>query len=411
MSSENLLFHKVDSFSVQEHQRTLMQRAIAGIEENRLLNSNADDLAVYFAEQYSVNVPILDEEGMHVDQCEVQIDVSQHHDRYISDRSRAFYVTGTRITVWVPFEGDEAMFYVRPNTFNYNPPRATIANQSVIFNYEGTNLGTEQVKQEIERWLSSVKDYLAWQQDTFKGFNNTLLREAQKSIENRREKLLADQNLVSGLGIPLRRRANELRTYTAPEVKRKVAPKLPTATTGQYKPEPVLEMAEYEHILSVVQSMVKVMERSPSAFCSLDEEAIRTHFLVQLNGHYEGQATGETFNYSGKTDILIRSGDRNVFIAECKVWAGPAKLTEAIEQLLGYLSWRDSKAALFIFNRNKDFSRVLDAIPKTAQAHPNFRKDLGSQGNTDFRYVFRHSDDNAKDLTMTILAFDIPRVE
>jgi hypothetical protein len=72
--------------------------------------------------------------------------------------------------------------------------------------------------------------------------------------------------------------------------------------------------------------MVHVMERSPSAFHHMDEEALRTHFLVQLNGHYEGQATGETFNYEGKTDILVRSGDRNIFIAECKFWGGPKKL-------------------------------------------------------------------------------------
>ena len=53
--------------------------------------------------------------------------------------------------------------------------------------------------------------------------------------------------------------------------------------------------------------MAQVMERSPSAFSTMDEESLRSHFLVQLNGHYEGQATGETFNYEGKTDILIRS--------------------------------------------------------------------------------------------------------
>jgi hypothetical protein len=28
------------------------------------------------------------------------------------------------------------------------------------------------------------------------------------------------------------------------------------------------------------------------------------HFLVQLNGQYEGQATGETFNFEGKTDMI-----------------------------------------------------------------------------------------------------------
>ena len=146
-----------------------------------------------------------------------------------------------------------------------------------------------------------------------------------------------------------------------------------------------------------------------STFHDIDEEGLRTHFLVQLNGHYEGQATGETLNYQGKTDILIRSSDRNVFVAECKFWGGPARLTETIDQLLGYLSWRDSKAAVLLFNRNKDFSKVLAAIPSTVKAHPNYQSEKGKRGETGFRYTFRHKDDAAKVLHVTVMAFDIPR--
>lgn len=73
--------------------------------------------------------------------------------------------------------------------------------------------------------------------------------------------------------------------------------------------------------------MVLVMERSPHAFAKMGEEDLRTHFLVQLNGLYEGQATGETFNFEGKTDILIRVEGKNIFIAECKFWTGPKRIT------------------------------------------------------------------------------------
>ena len=117
-------------------------------------------------------------------------------------------------------------------------------------------------------------------------------------------------------------------------------------------------MDDYEYILSVLSNMVIVMERSPRAFRDMSEEDLRTHFLVPLNGHYEGQATGETFNYEGKTDILIRVDGRNIFIAECKFWTGPKGLTKALDQLLGYTSWRDTKAALLIFNRGRNMSTV-----------------------------------------------------
>lgn len=42
----------------------------------------------------------------------------------------------------------------------------------------------------------------------------------------------------------------------------------------------------YEHVLTVVQNMTQVMERSPSEFANMGEEALRRHYLVQLNGHF-----------------------------------------------------------------------------------------------------------------------------
>ena len=80
-------------------------------------------------------------------------------------------------------------------------------------------------------------------------------------------------------------------------------------------------MEEYEEILRIMRNMVQGMELSPRAFVGMQEEDLRTHFLVQLNAQYEGQATGETFNFEGKTDILIRVQGKNIFIAECKFWA------------------------------------------------------------------------------------------
>jgi hypothetical protein len=41
---------------------------------------------------------------------------------------------------------------------------------------------------------------------------------------------------------------------------------MPKASTAPYKPEPVLSMEDYDHILSVISNMAHVMERSPSAF-------------------------------------------------------------------------------------------------------------------------------------------------
>ena len=140
----------------------------------------------------------------------------------------------------------------------------------------------------------------------------------------------------------------------------------------------------------------------------MGEEDLRQHFLVQLNGQYEGQATGETFNYEGRTDILVRVQGRNTFIAECKFWRGSADLKNAIDQLLGYTSWRDTKAALLIFNRDTVMSTVLKNVPVAVQGHPNWKSNYDCDQETGFRCAFTHRDDPGKTITLTVLVFNVP---
>ena len=191
-------------------------------------------------------------------------------------------------------------------------------------------------------------------------------------------------------------------------MKRTITPKLPPASTVPYKPEPVLDIQEYEHILSVVSNMVMVMERSPKAFKNMKEEDLRQHFLVQLNGHYEGQATGETFNFEGKTDILIRADGKNIFIAECKFWKGSKAFKESIDQLLSYSTWRDTKTALLVFNRDTEMSTVLKSIPEVVKDHPKYKSSRDYDSETGFRYTLSHRDDANREIVLTVLVFNIP---
>jgi hypothetical protein len=157
-----------------------------------------------------------------------------------------------------------------------------------------------------------------------------------------------------------------------------------------------------------MSNMAQVMELNPRTFLEVDEEGLRSHFLVQLNGVFPGQATGETFNVQGKTDILIRVEGRNFFIAECKFWKGEKALLETIDQLLSYLSWRDTRAAVLVFNRNAEFSAVLTKIAESVPKHPNFKRDLGRSGESTFRYVFAQPNDANRETTLAVLAFDVP---
>lgn len=150
-----------------------------------------------------------------------------------------------------------------------------------------------------------------------------------------------------------------------------------------------------------------MMERSPVPK-PMDEETLRQHFLVQLNAQFEGKATGETFNMGGKTDILLREGDRNVFIAEYRFWKGP-RPSEAIDQLLGYATWRDSKTAILVFNRGVETSTVLSGIDGVAKGHGNFKRTANWPCESGLRYVFHSNGDKNRELTLTVLVFHVPK--
>lgn len=406
---DEFLFHGPEWFAVAEHQKHSLQSEIDAIDGNRLLNTSVDDLCAYFEEKFRINVPVLQEDRIVVGQEETKIDVSQDPMRFIRDRSRPFYIPGTLVEVTVPFSGDSEAFKIRPTTFTTTLPRGKVNNNSLVIRVMGADLKPEQVRAAIDRTLGEIKQYLEWLHGNASGFNEGIRQLASEQLNRRRQKLLSDQSLVANLGFPLKQRTDGPRTYTAPNVRRRITPTMPPASAAPYEPEPTLSNEDYEHILSVLNNMALVMERSPSAFMEMDEETLRTHFLVQLNGHYEGQATGETFNYEGKTDILIRANGKNIFIAECKNWDGAKKFAETIDQLLGYVSWRDTKTAIIIFNRNRNFSRVLGAIPSAVRSHENFKREVDDNGEGRSRFVFAHRDDRNRELILTVMAFDVPQ--
>ena len=404
----DLLFYENDLRSVLTRQEQAFTNGIDALNEEHVLNTSPEDLRNYFVEKYTVNVPEIDESRIHVDYGDAKVGISHRFEYFVSDRSRPAYVTGTRLIFYVPFTGDYKLFQFKPSSFNLNPPRAAVKKDELVFVYDRTTQDAQNIEVEFERDKENVKGYLEWIARDVEQFNSTIREKASQHIGARREKLLQDRGLVEKLGFPLRRRTGVPATYVSPEVKRRVVPQLPPVSTEPYKPDPTVDTAEYEHILSVISNMVVVMEQSPQAFKSMGEENLRHHFLVQLNGQYEGQATGETFNCEGKTDILIRADGKNIFIAECKFWSGPSGLRSALDQLLGYTSWRDTKTALLIFNRDRGMSTVLKKIPEVVKAHPSHKRDLAYDSETGFRYIFGHRDDVNREIILTVLAFEVP---
>ena len=158
------------------------------------------------------------------------------------------------------------------------------------------------------------------------------------------------------MGVPIKKSGGVSSTFSVPTpaTRKQISVEKPVVSESGFSPEPSLNMNAYNQILQLIHDVGKQFERLPSLYSGKEEEHLRDHFLMMLEPNFEGSATGETFNKTGKTDILLRHEGSNVFIAECKFWKGKKVFLDTISQLLGYLTWRDSKASVIMFVPNKD---------------------------------------------------------
>jgi hypothetical protein len=382
--------------------------------QNSILGIPPDDLAESIASRHLVQPVEFDDDGIYADHQETTISVKDLGERFFYSEDTVT-VPATRVTFHVPFTGDPRLLLLQGSSISSMMPRAIVGDGVLTFEYE-RRAGDEnaaQLKAEFEKSLHQTKGFATQNSNEAKRHNEQLVGAVKAAIEARREKLLKAQNMAANLGYPLKRRADAPTTYTVPQKRKPIVPvkTSPAAAQGvpAFKPEPTLDVAEYENILRIIEGMATVLERSPKPFAKMKEEDLRTHFLVQLNGQYEGNATGETFNMEGKTDILIRVENQNIFIGECKFWHGPQQFTETINQLLGYTSWRDTKTALVIFNRDAQTSGVVAQIPGLLAAHPNFKRAVPQDGETRFRAVLHQNGDTNREIIVTVLVFDVPK--
>jgi len=406
------LFVQQELRSVLAIKRHELLSEIDALGEDSILKTDREKLCEYFRQKYSLEAPTVSKEFPEIiDRREIKLAGGAYARIPI-----AGHISATEIVFSLAIEGDHKLFHYAPSSTSSVPPHGEAGDGDLfseardgelVFSMVSLTETPDQIRAEADRNVATIRQYLSWMAIDLDRFNKEIRTATREKIESRSQRIKKDQALIEGVGYPIRRRSDEVASYAVPTVRRKVIPNLPAAGTAS-KPEPFLELKDYDDILNTLHNMATVMERSPSAFAGLNEEAIRWLFLIPLNGLYEGQATGETFNFNGKTDILIRINGRNIFVAECAIWRGPAYLSQKVDQLLGYATWRDSKLALLIFNKDRELTKILASMGEVLKQHHNFKRELTRSSKTEFRCVLAHRDDPERDLILTVCAFEVP---
>ena len=344
-----------------------------------------------------------------MEQKEVQVDVSHDRRRFFSREQRTpFFIPGTQVDIEIPFEGEEWIFRYQTNPFSFNLPAANVLQGRLRLTItQPHDSEPELFKTEYEQEIKLIREHIERANRQVVNYNEGLCKLSKQEVSLRRDRLKRHGNIATILNIPLATRPGAP-SIEPVKVEFRRPRALPVPSSTKRTPEPGITEENFEYILSCIRHQGRTFERTPSTYAVHGEEDIRNIILAHLNGYFKGDAVGEAFRYSGKTDICIEQRNRAAFVGECKLWSGPASLTAALDQLLGYLTWRDSKAALIIFNmRNKDFENIIKAIPTSLKKHPLFHSEVPCEEDGEWRTRMYNGKNKGQIVTVHTFVFNL----
>jgi hypothetical protein len=412
---ENLLFYEE---SLYEQLQTRQKRAAGTVDEipqQQLLISTDEQLIAYVEARLRVEPVELHEEARSMRQEECQIDVSGDPRRHFRhDRRGPFYIPGTRVAVTIPFTGEAWIFRYRTSSYwsvfphgDVKEARGGQPSQLTITIEQTHDTDQEQFKKTFEDEVDLIHGYIGYAKNEVEAYNSQLPGVIRSLVQHRRQRLEQHKGIAALLDIPLQNKPG-IPTLEPVRVEVRALPKLPVPPKTGLQPEPGITLETYERVLSVIRHEARTYETTPGTYAKLDEEELRSVILAHLNGHFQGDAAGEVFRRNGKTDICIQEKNRAAFVGECKVWQGAGQVSAALDQLLGYLTWRDSKAAFVMFNKGvNDFSSILETLPKAVSEHRCFIRWLECDQPGEWRASMRSIEDEGRTVTVHVFAINI----
>jgi hypothetical protein len=288
-------------------------------------------------------------------------------------------------------------------------PAGRVGEDELLLPIEFARDAKPDIDGQVNAFIGSVSQYLGWARAQIDSFNSSLEQQATRAIEARRRRIEERDAHLATSSIP-ERRPSGAKTYIPDVIVRRPAPALPHRKAQKAPPhlEPALEEKVFEHILGVIRMQAAQMEQTPGTYASMPEEDRRQIILATLNTHYEGRGAAEAFNYHGKTDILIRYEDKNLFICECKIWSGQEHFTDTIDQLFRYVGWRDTKLAIVMFVGEKGLTAILRKARPTLGDHEQFVSWKEEVRETELRACMHWPEDTERLADLNVFFVHIP---
>lgn len=315
-----------------------------------------------------------------------------------------FTMPGKRVSLVVPFSGDPMLFRVRANTYTLSgfPFDLEVSGGEMRLTVTARDLTAEVVNSELARFRTAVEQEASWSRSDIENWTTQFRITLTLKVDQRRVRLDELAALDQSLDIPLVASPKQARVEVPLKAKRLRAEPVTAAPANQ---DPRIADDNYREILAIVSNLGRAQERLPKTAAKFNEEELRDLILFTLNANFAGAAKGEAFSGNGKTDIFLEWDGNNAFIAECKIWRGQKQFSEAIDQLLSYTVWKDSKAALILFIRSSGATDIIAKAETALSDHPRraIAKSASDTGLSHF--MMKSTVDDAKLIDVAFIPF------
>ena len=338
------------------------------------------------------------------------LDGKQEKREHIDEWPAIYGRSMTRTYTEYKFTGDIDVLRIKPECFRfstlYNPIPIDVIGDELLIRFSSRDIDTKVIQKQIDE----IKGNEFGNLDNHNGalwhinlFNERLPQEIKKIFERVKAEKEKEHRVLVELGV-----VNLSSTVIEVPVIKKIVPT--PCLIEEKKVAYHINDGIYKDILKHIYRLCKEYERHESIYKGKHEEDLRDLIVPSLNSVFLGtNNTAETFNRKGKTDIITKAPDNsNVFIAECKVWHGEKMLSEAIDQLLGYVTWRDTRTALILFVKNSGIIDVIEKAKSTTTQHVCCVEYKSQTEDSSFSYIFHAKNDSHSHIALELMIFHFP---
>lgn len=195
----DLLFYRRDQVGLDDvlRQQVELLRGKVDALPDKLFSAKSDEeIAQYLAKEHALEPLSADFAAAEPNVQETQVEV---HDQFGFNRG-PIRVPGLLATKSIPFKGDPALWRLRTNPFNMNPPHGEVRGNMLIIGIAVPAQQADEAARYIERTIEQIPEYLQRQAAQIAQHNASLAAAAMQWIRARRQRLGSASDLLKKLG-------------------------------------------------------------------------------------------------------------------------------------------------------------------------------------------------------------------